>query len=679
MKIQSLFYLLTILSTTLAIKVTHKKEVAYAACKSLLTQFAGSTSLGSPDPFCDVTNQPAMGSMAICLVENFKESSKDYYRPYLKTCSISEHKFFASYKNATNHILEISLSQDSNTTHPTRLSYDNVQLLFNQLYRQALNDNYSIWFGTVLLAYWGLVMLVASLNYWSHFLFPRFVKSLHGSMSNFARVHFILSPTVGNTHASSVKYLKVVQAYVPLRFESIIVLAWTVLCFVFCGINHYPTRPNLTSLVGNRAALLAGFCVPLLILFAGRNNFLQWLTGWSHARFLLFHRWQARVVFIMILIHVSAKTSVLIKFDSYPSIFLQSYVAWAMVAAISLGLLIGHSWQYFRNSSYEIFLIVHHILAALFIAGAWIHTRGADTPYAYYAATAIWLFDKLARLIRVSLFGVKKAKVELISDEVLKVIVPRPRWWKPFPGSYAYIYFLKPATFWQSHPFTIIDSVDDANTLTFCIKIKGGITHGICQQLVRKTNQMDYFHVLIEGPYSRPHSGRHFENLVMLSTGTGIPGPYYTALDLIRKNDNSTKRIKFYWIIRDVKSINWFLEELCKLEGTIVETVIYICNTNTNFPFLKSQEMSKQFDSDAEKVSYSSDYLKHRLQFVDFRYGRPSIREIVHQEVKEARNSIGFITCGAPQMVDHARMTIVDSLKHDTSKRVELFEDFQEW
>ena len=73
------------------------------------------------------------------------------------------------------------------------------------------------------------------------------------------------------------------------------------------------------------------------------------------------------------------KTSVLIKFDSYPSIFLQSYVAWAMVAAISLGLLIGHSWQYFRNSSYEIFLIVHHILAVLFIAGAWIHTRGADT------------------------------------------------------------------------------------------------------------------------------------------------------------------------------------------------------------------------------------------------------------------------------------------------------------
>ena len=116
--------------------------------------------------------------MAICLVENFEESSKDYYRPYLKTCSISEHKFFASYKNATNHIPEISLSQDSNTTHPTRLSYDNVQLLFNQLYRQALNDNYSIWFGTVLLAYWGLVMLVASLNYWSHFLFPRFVKSL---------------------------------------------------------------------------------------------------------------------------------------------------------------------------------------------------------------------------------------------------------------------------------------------------------------------------------------------------------------------------------------------------------------------------------------------------------------------------------------------------------------------
>lgn len=676
MKIQTCIYLLPILSVTLAIRVTQKKDLAYAACKSLLTQSASSS---LPDPFCDAENQSAMGSMAICLVENFEGSPKDYYRPYLKACSISEQTFFASYKNATNHIPASLLDQDSNTTHPIRLSYDNVQLLYNQLYRKTLNDNYSVWFGTVLLAYWGLVMLVASFNYWSHFLFPGFVKILHGSISNFIRLHFILAPTVGNRHASSVKHLKVFRAYVPLRFESIIVLIWAILCFIFCGINHYPTGPNLSSLVGNRAAQLAGFCVPLLILFAGRNNFLQWLTGWSHARFLLFHRWQARVIFIMMLVHVSAKTSVLIQYDIYSSTFLQSYMAWAIVAVISLGFLIGHSWQYFRGSNYEIFLIVHHILAILFIAGAWIHTRGADTPYAYYAATSIWLFDKLVRLIRVSLYGVKKAKVELISDEVLKVTVPRPGWWKRFPGSYAYVYFLKPTAFWQSHPFTIVDSVEDANTLTFCIKVKGGMTHGICQQLLKKSNQMDAFHVLIEGPYSQPHSGRHFENLVMLSSGTGIPGPYFTALDLIRRNDNSTKRVKFYWIIRDVKSINWFLEELCKLEGSIVETVIYISNTNTNFPSLKTQEISKQFDSDTERISYSSDYLKHRLQFVEFRYGRPSVHEIIHQEIKEACNSIGFITCGAPQMVDNARMAIVNSLKRDTSKRIELFEDFQEW
>ena len=56
-----------------------------------------------------------------------------------------------------------------------------MQLLFNQLYRQALNDNYSIWFGTVLLAYWGLVMLVASLITGLIFV-PSFVKSLHGSI-----------------------------------------------------------------------------------------------------------------------------------------------------------------------------------------------------------------------------------------------------------------------------------------------------------------------------------------------------------------------------------------------------------------------------------------------------------------------------------------------------------------
>lgn len=190
-------------------------------------------------------------------------------------------------------------------------------------------------------------------------------------------------------------------------------------------------------------------------------------------------------------------------------------------------------------------LIVHHVLVIIFIAGGWIHSPGNNLYITYCAAVAVWGFDKLIRLVRVTSYGVKKANVELIANEVLKVTIPRPQWWRPFPGSYAYIYFLKPAFCWQSHPFTLVDSVQENNTLTFYIKVKGGMTHGIYKQLLCTPSQCATFNVLVEGPYASPHSGRKFDNLILLSSGTGIPGLYYAALDLIRRNDCATKKSNF--------------------------------------------------------------------------------------------------------------------------------------
>lgn len=74
--------------------------------------------------------------------------------------------------------------------------------------------------------------------------------------------------------------------------------------------------------------------------------------------------------------------------------------------------------------------------------------------------------------MQIVLFGIKTAKVQLIANETLRVSVSRPSWWKPFPGCHAFIYFMRPSCFWQSHPFTIVDSALEANTITFTSKLK---------------------------------------------------------------------------------------------------------------------------------------------------------------------------------------------------------------
>ena len=43
--------------------------------------------------------------------------------------------------------------------------------------------------------------------------------------------------------------------------------------------------------------------LPLVILFSGRNNFLLWLTNWSHSTYMLLHRWIARVFAVHVISH----------------------------------------------------------------------------------------------------------------------------------------------------------------------------------------------------------------------------------------------------------------------------------------------------------------------------------------------------------------------------------------
>lgn len=53
----------------------------------------------------------------------------------------------------------------------------------------------------------------------------------------------------------------------------------------------------------DRAAILAVAQLPILILFAGRNNPVSFLTGMSFATSMVYHRWIARLVTLQILIH----------------------------------------------------------------------------------------------------------------------------------------------------------------------------------------------------------------------------------------------------------------------------------------------------------------------------------------------------------------------------------------
>lgn len=120
------------------------------------------------------------------------------------------------------------------------------------------------------------------------------------------------------------------------------------------------------------------------------------------------------------------------------------------------------SGLYVRCWSYEIFLIMHILLAILIIISSWYHVNiRFQRQWGYemwlYAACAVWVFDRLARVLRILKTGMRRAKVTDIGDGIVRIDVEGVRW-VPAPGQHVYVFFptLNPLRPWENHPFSLM-------------------------------------------------------------------------------------------------------------------------------------------------------------------------------------------------------------------------------
>lgn len=77
--------------------------------------------------------------------------------------------------------------------------------------------------------------------------------------------------------------------------------------------SHSNTQQQTWTYVTDRAGWLAVANMPLLWLFAGRNDIFLWLTGWNFGTFNIFHRYVARIVTTEAIVHGIGYTGVILK------------------------------------------------------------------------------------------------------------------------------------------------------------------------------------------------------------------------------------------------------------------------------------------------------------------------------------------------------------------------------
>ncbi|ODQ77000.1 hypothetical protein BABINDRAFT_15867, partial [Babjeviella inositovora NRRL Y-12698] len=527
---------------------------------------------------------------------------------------------------------------------PITVEPKEVKVYYESNYNMLNNYTASLNIGAGFIALVTLFMVVSGIANWAVLLCPRLVMRLNGSLSKALKRHITLPAMYSTNKNVPPKLFGLPHGLLPTRAESLIIfLLWVYMILgSSIGFHHVSGNPmwngaqsEIGQLIGDRTGMLALFVYPMLILFASRNNILMFFTRWSYARFNTLHRHMARIFLVLVIAHGIARTINLfgVSTANYRS-SMTGYVLWGIAAASCMGLIVIQSILVLRRKSYEAFLIVHIVLAIAILISIHYHINSFGYQGFTWVTIGIWGLDRVIRLIRMFSFGIKEANVKLIAGETVKVTVPKPKHWNAKPGQYAFVSFMMPACFWQSHPFTMITETE--SELSFAIKVKGGVTLSLYKHLVSMPSQTATI--------------KKYNQSLLMASGNGIPGMYDHAMRL--DATNAKHSVKLVWVMRNYMSLSWMYEEMKKLGSTKVETIVYVTRPNDfirkNLELFGSDSAgseSDKYDKGKEEVKVKTEInsvhkLQESLPHIEFREGRPDIDGIIVDEISLAQGRI---------------------------------------
>ncbi|CAH6719392.1 ferric/cupric reductase transmembrane component 1 [[Candida] jaroonii] len=699
-------------------------KIAYLACSYQISLTMATFCPSDEESFyesdCFCSNPNARATISYC----YSLAHPNSIDAYINSCKTDFHynltreDFDESLANYSKYAKPLSDFDDFKhgqlVDFPVKLS-DAEVLLFKDAYDQFLgNYDRSIDYGFYLILYWVAVFTIAGLVNWSKVVFPGLHKRLTDPFSNWFRKNISTPATRGKKKTDEKKFFYFLNMLVPTRLETIILSGFLALSVYFTFINiHYvegdPVFKHkakaLLRYYAVRCSILTSSMMPLLILFGGRNNVLQGLTRWDYSTFITFHRWISRIVVVMVVAHSVLYT----KYAHHRAdFFRRDYIIYGTIGTLSGIFIMIQGLLVLRRKYYETFLLLHIILALGFIFGAYFHVVDLYCLWFYHMTFGVWMFDRVVRIARLWSFGFPKAKVLLLADEALKVVVPKPSHWEAISGGHVFIHFLRPSSFWQSHPFTYTISTENPDEIIIFMKVKEGVTLDLYNYLHSHVGKAAEIRVAVEGSYGESTPAGKYDSAVFVAGGNGIPGIYAEAFELQKRQAHSLKsKVQLIWVIREYRTLFWFYEELLSLKNTSIETTIYVTKPDCldhleEFDLRFPEQIADEHTSLLSQKTYGSienegitstntnelndnetneiiRKIKEELNFVTFRYGRPSMDQIVKTSIKESTGSVAYITCGHPVMVDDLRHSVVCNIGNSERKRIDYYEQLQVW
>jgi hypothetical protein len=394
---------------------------------------------------------------------------------------------------------------------------------------------------------------------------------------------------IGSRHRTPVAFG---QGIMPTRGQALFIAYLIFINAVVCMVDiKAGPQPNawfaddwqqVMSYVGDRTGAMSFANLSLMFLYSSRNNFLLWLTDWSHSTFLLLHRWVGYIAVIQACLHSAALLHVYIVIESYESSVVEDWWYWGIIATCAMVIIWGLSILPIRQKLYEFFLLSHIALTILVLVGCYLHVFYLyENNWGYeiyiYVAGAVWGADRVIRIWRVVRNGVRRAAISQIDEDYVRLDIDGVS-----AHGHVYLYFpTLSLKFWENHPFSVassfagratspattpvttISTVEDGQkseksesppppasshlprpSLTILARVRTGVTASLVKRAVAGTASIP---VLVESSYhSAPQQAEldKCTTLVCIAGGVGIS----TVLPLMQRFPGP--RARLYWGMR---------------------------------------------------------------------------------------------------------------------------------
>ena len=400
--------------------------------------------------------------------------------------------------------------------------------------------------------------------------------------------------------------IPVVNKVLPSNAATLVVLA---LCAVniFYTLYNVPFSLPLLFIFADRASLVFVANLPLLYLFAAKNQPIKFLTGYSYESLNILHRRLGEILCLLALLHSLGMIGVWYTLLR-PTGFGLARFLFSKIILLGIGAVVCYESLYltslgwFRQRWYELFLGLHIVLQVVALVLLWFHHHNSRVYVGI--ALAIFLVDRLVYRMTLKVKTIRASLRVEDDQETVGVCIDTPlstnkrtlraifgsnisNGWKATEHVFLTVPALSRKHIIQAHPFTIASKPPAVNANEASLELIIRAQDGFSGDLLKYAKGHDTVSVRLDGPYGSQTAVESLQNSdisVIVAGGSGIAVAWplvWSVLDAQRSRDlehqiqsSSQKRILFVWIVHKQSHLGWISQEkLNELQAQGVDTV----------------------------------------------------------------------------------------------------------